>query len=382
MDAPKKNKITALESLESIESALALIAKLPDAQLQVPKDAINKYKGAMHDASRLQMLATWARYSSNPILSFHSSNLTKKVIDDLGTYAPGIAAIRLATAVAVGDDVVSRREAIRSATTKMINTNYGKLSSVIHGRTIDLTCVSGVNIQYLRPLFSAREKGAVRDKAGMLDVLEELFEIINRGDADLIPRSFLEACSIFTSELFLNTQEHATSDHVGRPYAAHVEGVIVSWDEMEGRFYKKDFQGHKRLQQFWDREVVSIRGQEAIRCLQLSFFDTGPGFASRISGKDFSEMSLDEEREYLGHCLVKNTSTKRQVGSGLGLALVLDELRLLGGVIRIRSGRHSIFNCFSGKDDEDIYDFDDWNTTPFSRVAGAVVSILVPLRRK
>ncbi|GID06391.1 hypothetical protein [Pseudomonas sp. 008] len=378
----KRNVVGELESLESIEQAIVLVGGAPEAPLQVSKDIVNKYKGAMHDASRLQMLVTWARASVDPVLHFHSSNRTKAVLADLGTYSPGVAAIRLTSGIQVGSEFVSRRDALRNATTKMLNTDAGNLNSIIHGRTIDLACVSGVNVQFLKPLFSARDKKAVRDKAGMHEMLTQLFEIINKKDAGLIPNSFVEACSVFTCELFSNTQEHATTNHLGIPYDAHVEGMIVSWDEMEARFYKMDFKGHQRLQDFWNREKVTIRGREGIRCLQLSFFDTGPGFASRISGKDVEELSDEEERECLTRCLLKNVTTKSQTGSGGGLALVLNELQALGGLIRIRSGRLSIFNCFRKGCMDDVHEFDDWSPDKLCKVSGAVVSILVPLRRK
>lgn len=376
----KKNIIGELESLDSIERASSLVERNLGLPLQIPKDLINKRKGAMHDASRLQMLATWARSTEEAVLNFHASNSMKTVLSDLASYAPGLAVIRLASGIKVGEAIVSRREALRSATTKMLNTDAGNLGSIIRGRTIDLCCVSGVNVQYLKPLFSARDQLAVQDKAGMNELLSQLFEIINKRDLELIPKSFIEACSIFARELFLNTQEHATSDKSGISYDAHVEGMIVSWDEMESRFYKTDFKGHKRLREFWNREKVPIRELDGIRCLQLSFFDTGPGFASRISGKDVSELSLEEERESLARCFLKNVTTKNQTASGGGLPLVLEELQRMGGLIRIRSGRLSLFNCFD-KSEGDILAFDDWDVGPFSKVCGAVVSILVPLRR-
>lgn len=378
----KKVVVAEMESLESIERAISLVCSSPSTSLQVSKDAVNKYKGAMHDASRLQMLVTWARSAGEAALSFHKSNNTKAVLADLGSYSPGIAVVRLSTGIQVGDEFVSRRDALRSATTKMLNTDVGNMNNIIHGRTIDLPCVSGVNVQFLKPLFAARDRSAVRDKAGMKEMLGQLFDIINKKDSGLIPDSFVEACSVFSSELFLNTQEHATTDHKGVPYDAHVEGVIVSWDEMEARFFEKDFSGHERLREFWDNEKVTIRGTEGIRCLQLSFFDTGPGFASRSSGKDVDDLSLEEERNHLAKCLLKNVTTKNQTGSGGGLALVLEELRAIGGLIRIRSGRLSIFNCFRKNKFDNVSNFDNWSDVPLSKVSGALVSILVPLRRQ
>lgn len=380
----KPTVIADLNTLNDTEAAISAVNANAGAALQIPKDSVKKYRGAMHDASRLQLFVTWARATQDPYLHFHKANKLEYVLSDLCAYAPGIAALRLCEGVQVGGQKIPRRIALQGAADKMLETDAGNLTKIINGRSIDMTCVSGASIQYLRPLFSARNPEAVKDKDGMHVLLQTLFEQINQNDKGLVPENFVKACSIFTSELFHNTQEHATRDHTGKPYDAHVEGLIISWITMDERMFGADFQGHDRLKHFWDKEITpSSDGKaKALRCLQLSFFDSGPGFASRATGLETTQMDRQKERGELINCLRKNTTTKKQVGAGQGLPGVLAELKAVGGLIRIRSGRHSVFNCFALGEDEDLFNFSDWTDQPLDAAAGVTISLIVPLRRR
>jgi len=373
-----------VSSLAGVEDLIHRVVDGKGAPLQLNKDFVSRRKGAMHDAARLQLLVTWARLANERKLHFHSANVVNSVLEELCDYAPGITALRLSDGVVIGEQFISRRDALEPASTKMGHTDGMSWRSVIKGRTIDFTCVSGSKVQYLTPLFFARNKKSVKRKNGMFIVLNELSEFVAKADAEHIPQSFTKACAVFASELLKNTQEHATSDHQNQPYLAHAEGLIISWKEMDEESYSADFEGHPLLQDFWRRELVPVRsGQgKALRCLQLSFFDTGPGFASRAKGKSVDELSLQEEREALLESLQKNVSTKREAGSGNGLPDVLEELRAVGGLIRIRSGRQSIFNAFMPADKRGAFSFEDWpSSKPLAAAAGAVVSLLIPIRR-
>lgn len=375
--------ISDLTTLADTEAAVQAIHASGGSPLQVNKDSVNKRRGALHDAARLQMLVTWARRAANPELHFHQSNTLDAVLTELCDYAPGIAALRLADGVVVGDEKVSRRTALGSAAEKMRLTDAQQLSQILKGRTIDMTCVSGSKVQFLRPLFSARQSTAAKNKEGMHLLLRSLSEEIAKRDAQLIPAAFLKACSIFASELFRNTQEHAIRDHKGTPYQAHVEGLIISWIELDDRLYGSDFQGHERLRQFWDEESVQAKGGAArvFRCLQLSFFDSGPGFVGRATGKPTEELDRESERSQLIACLHTRATTKHSTGAGLGLPSVLSNLQEIGGLIRIRSGRHCVFNAFQQGERRDLFDFKDWTGRDLGDVSGALVTVLVPLRR-
>jgi hypothetical protein len=374
--------LTEFSTLADTEQALHALAESVFDGLQLQKQTINKRRGAMHDAARLQTLITWARSTPRPYLQFHQSNTVDNVLEELGDYAPGITALRLANEVRVGPNVISRRDALAHAVSKMQATDAFNLPGMIKGRSIDMTCVSGAQVQYLRPLFFARRPQAVRRSDDMHQLLRQLSGYINKDDADLVPDTILRALGIYVSELFSNTQEHATFDETGIPYAAHVEGMIVSWNQLDEEGYARDFTGHQRLQQFWqEQSTLRSDGTRALRCLQLSFFDSGPGFAARATGRPTTDMDLGTERNALLRCLEKNTTSKIQVGAGLGLPGVLRELSRTGGLIRIRSGRHALFNVFGSSISSDLDDFADWTVGTLAPAAGAVVSLIIPLRK-
>ncbi|NYT79797.1 hypothetical protein H0A71_22785 [Alcaligenaceae bacterium] len=369
-------------TLSSIEEANHRVEASGGAPLQVSKDWPARRKGALHDAARLQLLATWARKAKEPSIRFHAANEVQAVLDELCEYAPGIVALRLCESAIVGEHIELRRDALKPAIEKMQASDNLQWSKIVRGRTIDFTCVSGSKVQYLRPLFASRSGSAVKSAEPMYQMLKALSIYITQSDSELIPDTFIRSCGVFSSELMQNTQEHATHDHAGRPYIEHAEGLIVSWKEMDEQF-AIDFQGHALLKQFWEREQSPVKdgAANALRCLQLSFFDTGPGFASRFTGLPIAELSDAQERDALLKSLKKNVTTKRKTGAGNGLPDVIGALRKIGGLIAIRSGRLFVFNSFEPNDSRDLFDFVDWTTTKLAPVEGVVVSLLVPLRR-
>jgi hypothetical protein len=365
-------------SLLEIERAMHNVARDPQQDLWVSKDYASKRLGAINDAARLQLLATWARLKPQGRLAFHAANSMQSVLNELCECAPGIVALRMCQGVRVGVDSVDRRDALAPAVGKMNHTNSLELEKIIKGRTIDFCCVSGSKVQYLRPLFNRLDPSAVKGEKEMFSLLSKLSEFITKSDAKRVPKDFLAACSIFASELLQNTQDHATRDRQARPYLEHVEGLIMSWyDETQ----EDDFSSNEKLRSFWVREKAAQEGGDGLRTLQLSFFDTGPGFASRFSGKAISELSLKEERDLVLHCLRKNETTKRQAGAGNGFPEVLSALRRIGGLIAIRTGRLRLFSAFEPGEAVDQYVFDDWYSEPLAEAVGAVVSIMVPIRR-
>ncbi|WP_137891146.1 hypothetical protein [Ramlibacter sp. 2FC] len=370
-------------TLESIEQSMHRVVASGGAPLQVNKDFVGRRKGALHDAARLQLLATWARLAKERRLQYHAANQVQSILGELCDYAPGIAALRLCEGITVGEQFIPRRAALEPAAEKMAWTDQLLWGRIIRGRTIDFTCVSGSKVQYLRPLFTVRNTRAVKRKEGMFLVLRALSDFVAKSDADHIPHTFLKSCAVFASELMKNTQEHATRDHAGQPYLEHVEGLIISWQEMLEESFKGDFAGHPRLKEFWEREQAPVRAgaTTALRCLQLSFFDTGPGFASRTTGKILSGLSPEDERKALLDSLKKNASTKNEAGAGNGLPDVLEALREVGGLMTIRSGRLNLFNAFTPGEERDLFEFDDWAARDLAPAVGSVVSLLLPIRR-
>lgn len=371
---------TTHRSLLEMEEVLREIDASPPGNLAVTKDFASKRIGAFYDAARLQLLSTWARQSPRNLLQFHTANTVNGVLEEWCDYAPGIVALRLCEGISVGEEVVDRREALEPAAFKMLRTDSLDFEKLIKGRSLDFTCVSGAKIQYLRPLFHARDASSVKGKQEMFDLVQKLNSEVSQLDEFRVPKVFLEACSVFASELIRNTQEHATKDCYGRPYIEHAEGFIISWTQLEGDSYEQDFQGHPRLREFWKRETGAVRA-EPLRSLQVSFFDTGPGIAGRATSRELSDLTPAAEREALLRSLKKNASTKRETGAGNGYPEVLERLRQVGGLMSIRTGRLRLFQAFSPNEQRDLFAFDNWAEELLAPATGTVVSIILPIRR-
>jgi hypothetical protein len=342
---------------------------------------ISAHHSPLFDASRLQMLVTLARRRlKSGYLDIHPQASEDITIRELCSGSPGIAAVRLTAGIRIGDYEIGRRKVLEGAIEKMNSTDAGDFEKVVRGRSLDLICVSGSKIQFLRPLFSA--KGVVKEHKAMRSTMNTLNECINKQSQFKVPTSLINALGVFSSELIKNTQDHALSDHTGKPYIAHVEGMLLGWTRIDEELYLDDFSGNDRLKEYWKNESGKTDNEvRSLRVFQISYFDSGPGFVSRMTNRLPESMTLEEERDYLIKCLRHNSTSKSQDAAGEGLPTVLEELKKIGGLIRIRSGRLSVFNAFS-KDclNQDIFDFQDWSERNLAAVEGAVISILVPLR--
>jgi len=377
-------KVGKIRSLTEIEQVISEIESASDDDRFVfSVDSLIARHGPMYDASRLQLVVTLARHRlQSNYLDVHPKSSRDSVLEGLCSYSPGIAAIRLSRGIRIDKIEVDRREALSAATEKMQATDAEKYSKVIQGRSLDLICVSGSKVQYLRQLFIAA--GIVKESEDMKKTMRDLVGFVGQRSKDKIPNSLVNALGVFSSELMQNTQEHAVTNHAGKPYIGHVEGMIFGWTRYTADLFAKDFSGNSSLQDYWAIEAGKTEnGVTSLRAFEVSYFDSGPGLVSRFKSTPITEMTIEKEREYFLECLKHKATSKHEDAAGEGLPLVLGELKKVGGLIRIRSGRLSMFNVFKqGGIERNIFNFEDWSDSPLAAVEGAVISIIVPLRRE
>ncbi len=383
------------ESLDDVED---IIHKAISGQaVKLSSESISKSHGALRDAARLQALVSLARNSDDKVLLLQNSSNIETVLTELCSYAPGLTSVRLNRSVSINNKLVSRRDALLYAREKMIASDNQQYDQIIRGRSIDLCCISGAERQYLSPLFTNKNSQSVRDSSLMKKTMVAIFKQINNWEFNNLEADLIVAFGIFGCELFKNTQEHALRDQNGKPYIEHVEGVIASWKDLPSDKYEKDFSGHPRLVRYWtDNLTPSADGSKKnLRCMEVSFFDTGPGLVGRAFGTSIDSSS---EKDALLKCIGMNFSTKSESGAGNGYPTILNQLSKVGGLIRIRSGNQCLFNCFSRelhgfwdkenssetakqKQTKYLMNFDSWTDKNLSPTSGTVVSILVPLRK-
>jgi len=388
-------KVSPFESLDDVED---IIHKAENGEIvKLSSESISKSHGALRDAARLQALVSLARKSEDKTLLLQNSSNAKAVLDELCSYAPGLTSVRLNKHVNINNEIITRRKALTSGREKMIATDNHQYDKVVRGRSIDLCCISGAERQYISPLFTNKNSQSVRNSSLMKQTMVAIFKQINQSEFSNLDAELITAFGVFACELFKNTQEHALKDENGNHYIEHVEGLIASWKDQTNDKYEIDFLGHPRLTKYWSDNVSTTAdsSKKTLRCMEVSFFDTGPGLVGRAFGKSINS---SYEREALIKCIGKNFSTKYESGAGNGYPTILNQLSKVGGLIRIRSGNQCLFNCFDkeqhgfwenehtpelAKLEQTKYlmNFDSWTDKKLSSTCGTVVSILVPLRK-
>ncbi|MGF6391515.1 hypothetical protein QFZ86_000403 [Pseudomonas plecoglossicida] len=349
-------------SLADIENAVSQMnSQTQDDRFVFPLDFFKARHSPIYDASRLQMVVTLARKRlKDGYLDIHPNASPEDAKNAVCSYSPGIAGVRLTRGIRLGDLVCDRRDVLKAAAEKMQDTDAGNFRDVIRGRALDLICVAASKVQYLRPLFSSA--GIAKKHGEMRSSMDELVAFVNQQSRESVPDSLIDALGSFSSELIQNTQDHAVTDHAGTKYLSHVEGLILGWTRLSEDLFAEDFSGNDRLKNYWDAEAgETASGQTSLRVFEISYFDSGPGLVSRYTGKLVTEMTIEKEKDALLNCLRHNVSSKPQNAAGEGLPHVLAELSKIGGLIRIRSGRLSVFNVFSkGDTRRNHFEFEDW----------------------
>lgn len=374
-------------SLAEIEKTISSIFALRGGNLAVAPGTLSKRRGAFLDPALLQAIITWARLSPTGKLRLgHQGHLAaSKALEESCDYAVGIGALAVAPEIVAAGEVTSRSAALKPATGRMEAAYEGDFSALQRGRSADLIAVGGAARQYLSPLFARSNPAVVKDKFGLKATVRGLALQAHPNADELLSDSTYSALATLTHELFENTQEHAGADIQLQPYRRHIEAMFVSWMSLSDSVARADFFGNATLRDYW----ASIAGGQSPRQqpagLCISFVDSGPGMAARLLGKEYASMSDAEERHALLECLKIHVSTKPSRAAGGGLSEVLTELSALDALVRIRSGRLSIFKCFApGVRRETLVDgFENWfdNDRALARVAGTLVSIFIPLPR-
>jgi hypothetical protein len=379
-------RLPASDSLEDVESAVQTVHGSRGYDLRIHASALDKRLGALRDAAFLQVLLTWARLSPNASINLLSngSEDTDGVLQEACGYATGIASIVVAGGVKVRGEPVLKSKALVTAFPRISAAHEGRYDSLVKGRTVDLLCVSGAERQYLKPLFSAPSADALRDKFDLRATVRALAMRAAQCRPEDLDEDTVSALATLTHELFENTQEHAVKSVAGIPYRRHVELLSASWVSLDGEAERQDLAVSSRLIDYWRslENVQRLRRRPAGIC--FSFLDSGPGMAARLSGKDYPELTLEEEREALHECLRMHVTSKSDKGTGGGFEAVLTQIAQAGGFVRVRSGRHSIFKCFlPGEPAGDVTQgFEDWFAgRQLYRVAGTLISVFIPFPR-
>jgi hypothetical protein len=247
--------------------------------------------------------------------------------------------------------------------------------------------------------FYRRGEGSIpepRQSAQITAIIKAMVEKSMRvaGGAQLLADDDAEHLGRVFYELFLNTHEHGSRAEVRRDWVKpavrviYANGINLAKDDAES-----SLSGSPIL-----RGYISSRGSgDRARFVEISMIDAGLGYYKRWLADHPEERALEEngiEREYdiFKTCFSFRKTSTGQSHKGMGLPVVMDRLTKLGGFMRVRSGRLSLYRDFVAHPYEQggECDFFDWNSqscgvdslTDMPNVAGVAVTLLIPVEAR
>lgn len=378
-------RIPAEFTFQQCERVLDALEGAPhEPQLVLPTNARHAHIGG--SAAVAQVLGTWAQRNQTNLVTFAEDNAQ---ITDLISRLHGVVAALYSSSVASLGSKQNLTEQMFTAAVERLDRMQGVEPLRSRGMVFELLCAD--HLARSRPKLFYRQISStetqIRDPKEFASIVERVGNIVlPEGYRARAEAEQHEAIGGLIYEIFKNTEDHAMFDHLGNKLRRSVRGVTFRHHLLLPKELSKLAGDLGALHAFCERTHPPILGAQKLRLLEFSVFDSGPGYASRLLGRELHSMSLDEEFAAVQKCFQTGVSTKKDTAYGQGLPLVMQLLRKHKGFIRLRSGRLSLCADPSTHNDE--------STDPRLRdicgaaepvrrapVQGVLITIILPMRK-
>lgn len=192
-------------------------------------------------------------------------------------------------------------------------------------------------------------------------------------------------------ELMLNTHEWARTDENYKELNPNIRGVYLKFHKASVNTYLKKTEKDKGLHSFFNEPRFSKNVKGETYLLELSVFDSGPGFIRRYTSNSSDQLTIEEQVSIIKKCLTlhqTSASGERGVVKGAGLDRV-QQILDGKGFLRIRTGKCSLYRDMYKIPYEEVTNSDqiklyDWKTdndkvySELSEVQGTLISIIYP----
>lgn len=386
--------VNRIATIAACEEHLVSIERGTDGRLLLASNL--KYAHCGGAVSLLQVINTWSRSvaeTDSVLLTHAQAPYAEQTIANLVETLPGLVSVLMSAQVVARDGQTSMLAAAYEDARQRIETmDTGRFRDTARGMATTLLCADQTSKRALQPFYHTTTNGGahVRGESDFVDLARDLMAAA-LGEARKHDLDFkdVEAVGVMLRELFANTHYHARTDSTGRSYRRSVRGVHFAQHALEDD--EKVSGGFPPLAEYLASVIARPRRAARAKLLEISVFDSGPGYAARMAGRPIDEnVPLEQEYELVRSCLLRNVSTRTQDGAGIGLPRILSRLKGRGGFVRLRTGRLSLFRSFAGEHDTALidadYDLEDARAaavgfTRHAPAAGAVVTLLFPIGR-
>ena len=395
MDFPKT------VSIDSCEAFLAKLASQTDINtLTLPVGTASYAFGGL--ASAIQAVNSWSRQSNSRVLDLNASDV-KDVVEDLIQRPHKFVAAMSAKSIAKADQSefdlrpqvnAAAKSAIEEQTKHLFGQQRGGLcwfAFVDHSsKGFDRNFYIERNDSNPEPRQVAQINAVIKAMVGKAIDVAGGAKPLEGEEQDLLGRLFFE--------LFLNTHEHGSRGHSRNEWLKPATRVIyvnaINLTETGGNDAIKK---QPILTGYVDAAVKKYDGNKKKRFVEIGIVDAGLGYCERWLADHPSErleanIPIDLEYKIFEKCFAFHQTSTNRDSKGNGLPIVLDRLSKLGGFMRVRSGRLSLYRDFL-KSPFDVGQspvFFDWNSGQlFSGTSalmppavGVAITLLIPLEAK
>ncbi len=204
-----------------------------------------------------------------------------------------------------------------------------------------------------------------------------------------VPPSLFAPFGAIFHELFKNTHQHARKDIDGAFLRRSVRGMIVNRRSWSKESVNAVVHESPPLKDFTDDLLKNSAANESLELLEISVFDSGIGLAAHwLKGKWNQETTIITELKACQDCMKQWATSTNLPHKGEGLFEVAQVLSQLGGFMRLRTGRLSLYrnyraNPCTQNEAESVRLF-DWNSqsiqpTKMAEVAGVLFTMFIPV---
>lgn len=377
-------KLPVEMTVNTAETFVAAVEKTRPGSLTLPKQPAAGSLGG--EAAMAQALVTWAASDTaksvevpsgaNPadrdLLSLIALSLPVAVVDGQGReIRPTDAMAEVGQALAALDKPLSAAD-------------------LPSGPRLGLLCADHIARGHPAALYEPGSGGAPEPSERKFDTLSHL--IANRLLQSQAMRSDLLPTVAFCAfELFANTHDHARTglrglradEPVGAAPRVSVRGVVARKHSIEERGVETVSAGSRPFADYLTRALADRRRRAKRWFLEVSVFDSGPGYAARLLNAPLAEITRDEEAAAVRRCFVKHVGSKGRVGRGMGLADTREQIAAAKGFFRLRTGRLSVCAALDGPNllEDPLV---DWRSgasefTQNPAVVGTLFTLMLPL---
>lgn len=381
MRVPGTLTIVAVERLLT-----GLVGQTTDVEAKLPTRIRHSLAGG--EAALVQLLATWAQQQRRTIVSTHAVAAEDRQLNDLVDQIFGLGAVLVAdeTRTREGVNIQAPSFALAQARLEILHGMKPRLAS--RGPQFELMCADHLGFSAPKLLYYTDPNGvsSLRDINGFNELANQVIAAtVPDNMRVMLPEDSKNTFAEALYELFRNTEEHGRRDQLGNQLKRSLRGIHARRHAIEPAAMVTITEGFNPLAEWAARLPRPRPDARDAQMIELSVFDSGPGFAARWARCRLEDIEPDAEVEAIRQCFSKHQSSKSRSGAGLGLCNLIDLLRAKGGFLRLRTGRQSLYADLSIERERPYGDppnLQPWGTGGhIARVAGTLVTVLLPLAR-